>query len=214
MPKFKLYHYWRSSTSWRVRWAFAIKNISCEFVAINLLSDENLSPEHLKRNPMGYVPVLEFTEEPKRYLAESLAIIEWLEETFPNPKLLPGDTFQRAKIRQLAETVNANIHPVQNLTVREYYSPDPEKQKIWAQYWITNGLKAYETLVQETAGKFSVGNTLTLADLCLIPQCYNALRNAVPLELFPTVHRIYLEAMSTESCLSACPDQHAPPRLK
>ncbi len=207
--KLTLYHYWRSSSSWRVRWAFFLKKISCTFVHIDLLAGENETPEHLKRNPMGYVPVLELTES-RRYLAESIAIIEWAEEEFPNPPLLPGNSFERAKIRQLAEVINAGTHPIQNLTVKEYYSQDPEKQKQWSQHWIQKGFYAYDTLVRETSGRFSVGDTLTLADLCLIPQCYNALRNEIKLEAFPTLYKIYLTALETDGYKATAPENYKP----
>src|SRR4051794_30539031 len=97
--RLRLYHYWRSTCSWRVRWAMAIKEVPCEFVAIDLLSDVPESPEYIQRNPQGYVPVLEFLEPgtPFRYLGESFALIEWLEETYPTPPLLPKDSFLRAR---------------------------------------------------------------------------------------------------------------------
>jgi maleylacetoacetate isomerase len=210
--KFRLYHYWRSSSSWRVRWALAFKEIPCEFVPINLLSDETESPAHLARNPMGYVPVLEFLEQktPYPFLCESVAILEWLEEVYPQPSLLPGDPFQKAKIRQLAETINSGTQPLQNLNAVQLHSSDPEEQKKWHQTWIKKGLHAYETLAQQTAGKFSVGDTLTMADLFLIPQCYNAKRQEVSLESFPTIQRIHENALKMESCRVSAPEAFQP----
>lgn len=124
---YKLYHYWRSSSSWRVRWAMAYKNIPCEFLPINLLENAQRSEDHLARNPLGYVPVLAIQEAglPVRYLAESIAIIEYLEEMHPSPSLLPGDAFQRAQIRQLAEVINAGTQPLQNLCVGKPRRPFP-----------------------------------------------------------------------------------------
>lgn len=210
--KLKLYHYWRSSSSWRVRWAFALKNITCEFAAINLLSDEPESKEHLKRNPLGYVPVLEILDESSkvRFLGESIAIIEWAEETHPKPSLFSGDFAQRARIRQLAEIINSGTQPLQNLNASYFHSSDPEEQKRWNRHWIRNGLQAYETLVQETAGIFSVGNSLSLADLFLIPQCYNAGRHEIPLDEFPTVAKIHAAALATESCQASSPERFQP----
>src|SRR5689334_17751206 len=104
-PRFRLFHYWRSSSSWRVRWALAIKGISCEFSVINLLSDEPEGSTHRDRNPMGFVPVLEFLDSgpaPFRFLSESVAIIEYLEEAYPSPSLFPKDILLRARSRQLA----------------------------------------------------------------------------------------------------------------
>jgi maleylacetoacetate isomerase len=219
--KFTLYHYWRSSSSWRVRWALALKQISCEYVSVDLLSDETDGLEQRARNPFGYVPVLQIhgslgapalsnsTAKPK-YLTESLAIIEWLEELHPTPPLLPGDAYQKAKIRQLAETINAGTQPIQNPAVAQAHSSDPDQQKLWSLRWIRNGLTAYESLCQETAGKFSVGETLTLADLCLIPQCYNALRQGVLLSEFPRIEKIYQASLLTESCQASAPDHFKP----
>lgn len=206
-----LYHYWRSSASWRVRWAFHLKKIPCEFAAVDLLKGEQKSEAHLKRNPLGTVPVLEIEENgKKRYLGESLAIIEWAEEISPTPSLLPGDAWQRGRIRQLAEVINSGTMPVSNLKVRKFYSSDEEKAKAWSQHWVRQGLTAYEKLVQETAGKFSVGNQITLADLCLIPQCASAKRFEIPLEEFPTVARIYTAALATESCQASSPEKFGP----
>jgi maleylacetoacetate isomerase len=222
MNKFRLYHYWRSSSSWRVRWALAIKGIPCEYISVNLLSDETDGPEQRARNPFGYVPVLQILNDlnsnhpgsPKQvaplYLTESLAIIEWLEELFPTPSLLPGMGYEKAKIRQLAETINAGTQPIQNPGVAQFHSSDPEEQKKWNLHWIHSGLTAYETLVQGTAGIYSVGDTLTVADLCLIPQCYNALRQGVLLTNFPQIERIYQASLLTESCKASAPDSFKP----
>jgi maleylacetoacetate isomerase len=214
--KLRLYHYWRSSSSWRVRWAFALKGISCEFVAVDLLSGESESEGHRKRNPFGYVPVLEFLQVGKqdnvpRFLSESMAIIEWADETHPSPPLLPGDAYERAWIRQLAEVINADTQPLQNLGPQYLHSDDPEKRKRWAQHWVRTGLEAYEALVVESAGKFSVGDQLTLADLCLVPQFANAKRYDVSYDTFPTVTRICEEALKTEACLASSPERFKPP---
>lgn len=208
---FRLYHYWRSSSSWRVRWAFALKKIQCEFVAVDLLTDETEQEPHLKRNPMGFIPVLEFLEpSPLQYLAESIAIIEWAEETYPTPSLFPKTPLMRARARQLAELINGGIQPLQNPTTSQHHSADPEEQKKWNRYWIHRGLNAYETLVKETAGKFSIGDEITLPDLFLVPQCYNALRFEVPLEKFPILKGVYDRAIQTEGYLLSSPELFKP----
>lgn len=210
---YHLYHYWRSSSSWRVRFAFTLKQIPCEYIPIDLLKKEQQTPEHLKRNPSGAVPVLEITDNKNNVvgrIAESTAIIEWAEENFPKPPLLPGDSLQRARIRQLAQIINSGIQPVQNLKVQQYYSQDKEKQKEWSGHWIKKGLQAYEAAVQETAGKFSVGNEITMADLFLVPQCYNAERYEVSLQEFPTIAKINANALATEACQKAHPDRFKP----
>jgi maleylacetoacetate isomerase len=211
MTPLRLYHYWRSSSSWRVRWALSFKKIPYEAVAVNLLSDEPSSPEHRLRNPLGYVPVLEFIDETRlKFLGESMAILEWLEETVPTPPLLPKDPILRARSRQLSEIINAGTQPLQNPNVSEQHSSDPQEQRRWNQVWIRNGLSAYEACVQETCGKFSIEDSLTLADLYLIPQCYNAIRNQISLTEFPRIQRIYEAARLTESCKAAEPEQFEP----
>ncbi len=205
----RLFHYWRSSSSWRVRWAFALKGIECEFVSIDLTTDESEGHDHLKRNPAGYVPVVEFLDGPwkGRFLGESLAIIEWAEETRPEPSLFSGDAFTRARIRQLAEIVNSGTQPFQNPNVQERVSANPDERKWWCQDWIKRGLHAYEGLVRETAAQFSVGGTVTLADLCLIPQCHAAERYEVALDPYPTIARIYRAALETKECQASHPEK-------
>ena len=193
----------------------AIKGIHCELVPVSLLNGESESPQHLARNPLGYVPVLERLDldpqSPRRYLTESIAILEWLDESYPGPKLLPIDPWMRAHARALAETVNADTQPIQNLAVQLRHSSDPVEQKKWAQHWIQNGLSAYEKLCATTQGKFSVGDELTIADLCLIPQVFNAHRFEVPLTDFPRVVAIDAAAKQTASYRVAEPEAHRPP---
>ena len=135
--KLRLFHYWRSSSSWRVRWALAIKKLECEFIPINLLTDESDQPEHLARNPLGYVPVLEINsaEKPSWFLSESTSILEFLEESFPHPTLFPGDPLNRARIRQLAQIVNSDIQPLHNPNVVEKVTSYAEQKKQWNQFW-------------------------------------------------------------------------------
>lgn len=216
--QYKLYHYWRSSCSWRVRWALALKNIPCEFIPVNLLTDEPESSQHLSRNPMGYVPVLELPPDPNlksgvskpRYLCESVAIIEYLDEIYPTPVLIPGDAYQKARIRQLTEIINSGTQPLQNLNVSQHHSTDADEQKKWNQFWIRKGLESFEVLAKETTGTFSWADTITLADLVLIPQCYNAQRNGIELGEFPIIERIFNNAMKTESCQASAPDKFQP----
>lgn len=211
--RLRLYHYWRSSCSWRVRWALAIKNVPCEWVAVNLLTDEPESPSHRARNPMGYVPALEILDQPHapvHFLGESVALIEWLEETYPEPSLFPKNPLLKARARQLAEMINSGVQPIQNLNVTQRHSSDPQEQKAWNQHWIRNGLQAYETLVKETSGKYSLGDELSYPDLFLIPQCYNALRNEVDLRDFSLVEKIYKAALETEACKASAPDRFQP----
>jgi maleylacetoacetate isomerase len=206
--KLTLFHYWRSSGSFRVRWALALKGLAYDAVPINLLNGENDQPTHLRRNPMGYVPVLEVDG---RFLAESVAIIEWLDETHPEPKLYPTDPWARAQARQLVETLNAGTQPLHNLNVVERHAEDPAERKRWSQEWIRKGLGAFEALLPPPRAKFSLADRPMAPDLFLIPQCYGALRNEVALEEFPRVAAIYAAALATPECQAAHPDRFAPP---
>jgi maleylacetoacetate isomerase len=211
MNKLTLYHYWRSTSSWRVRWAMDYKGVKADLVAVNILENQTESPEHLKRNPMGYVPVLEIpTARKPVYLSESLAIIQWFEQTEPRHPLIPEHPISRARAWQLTELVNSGIQPLQNTGVAEKFSDDPEKRKAWQVFWITKGLTAYEALVQETAGKFSIGDSFTLADLVLGPQLYAAARNEIDTGQFPSISRIHGNLILMESYQSSHPDRYAP----
>ena len=210
--KLRLYHYWRSSSSYRVRFALGLKGIAFESAIVNLLTEDTESPEFRKRNPAGQVPVIELQDGPDagKFIAESMAIMEWLEETQPKPALLPGTALDRARIRQLAEIVNSGTQPLHNLTVFQHHSPEPAEQRRWNQHWIRNGMQAYETVVRETAGKFSMGDSPTLADTCLVPQCYAAERFDVPLSDYPTIARINANLLALPSCQAAHPDRFKP----
>lgn len=207
--KLELYHYWRSGASWRVRWALEIKRLAFVSHHVDLLKGEEKQPGFLARNPAGYLPCL--LVDGKQHLAESLAIIEWLEESCAGANLLPKDPFRRALARQIAETVNAGIQPLQNLDVIKRYSEDKEKQADWSRHWITRGLGVVEQLLQGVqGGKFALGDEPLLPDLCLIPQCYSAVRNELSLDPYPRVKRIYENALALESCQKAHPDSYKP----
>lgn len=202
-----LFHYWRSSSSWRVRWALELKQLKCKMIEVNLLNGESESAEHRARNPFGYVPVLKVGDE---FLTESVAIIEWLDETVPAPALYPDSALSKAKVRALVEAINAGTQPVQNPNVAAKYSDDEGKRKEWNQFFIRQGLRAYEELIQKTAGKFSFGDHITAADLFLIPQCYNALRFEVALSEFPKIEKIYHTALATKECEASSPEKYQP----
>ncbi len=210
-PPYRLFHYWRSSSSWRVRLALDWKTLPYEPVAVNLLNGESESPEHLKRSPAGFVPVLEIPGETSPYLCESLAIIEYLESVHPDRRsLIPGTPIEQARIRALAEIINAGTQPVQNIPVLERHSSDPAEQKAWAREFIARGLAVYEKTCVATAGRFSVGDRFTLADVCLIPQIYNAERYQVDLAAFPTILRVHGECTKLVEFQSSHPDRFAP----
>lgn len=185
-----LYGFWRSSATWRVRIALAHKGLAHEYVPVDLIKGDQHQPAHRARNPMGSVPVLDLEVDGRpRRLAESMAILELLEELHPEPPLLPKDRFLRA--RQLALLVVSGIQPLQNSSVRlklEELHADPDA---WTRNWNLRGLEALEKLAGETAGRFCVGDAPSIADVCLVPQLYFASRRAgLDLAPFPTLRRV------------------------
>ena len=184
----KLYEGWRSSASWRVRWALALKQISYDSVLVDIEAGEQFTAL-ASLNPLRAVPTLELDDG--RVLTESVAIIEWLDETCPGPPLLPRDPFARAHVRELVQIVNSGIHPLQNTAVRKAISPDADAQRAWMCPWIERGLRAYEGHVQNNAGRFSVGDELTMADLYLVPQVRNAERHGADISGCRRVLTIY-----------------------
>ncbi|MDP3273858.1 MAG: maleylacetoacetate isomerase [Deltaproteobacteria bacterium] len=208
----RLYQYWRSSASWRVRWALAHKGIAFESIPVNLLEQGQRSDSHTARNPMQHVPALEVS--PGRFLAESVAILEWLEQMHPDPALYPSDPWLRARVRQVCELVNAGIQPLQNLTVLAAVSSDAEVKKAWAARFNARGLTALESLLctldaELGEGTFAVGNSLTAADLFVVPQVYSARRFAVDLTPFPRVLLAERSALATPHAHGALPESQA-----
>ena len=183
------YEYWRSSAAYRVRIALKMKNVPYTSVPIHLANGEQLKEAYRNKNPMTAVPMLEVGN---MQLGQSLAIIEYLEEIYPMPSLMPVTPEQRAAARSMALLITADIHPLNNLRVvkylKEIFKVKDEAKDTWYSHWITEGLKAYEKLAKQHGnGQFSVGDAPSIADLCLIPQCYNARRFNVPLDDFPTI---------------------------
>jgi maleylpyruvate isomerase len=190
----KLYNYWRSSASWRVRYALAHKGIAYEYVAVSLVQNggEQHAEAYRALNPMQQVPTLEWVEggETMR-LGQSLAIIEHLDASFPGPALLPANAFVRAKVRQLAEIVNAGIQPLQNLEVLRFVREELKGDvAAWARHFVGHGVRALEAEAVHTASRFLVGDEVTLADCCLVPQLYACRRFGVELAGCPTLLRV------------------------
>ncbi|XP_067848228.1 maleylacetoacetate isomerase [Heptranchias perlo] len=182
-----LYTYFRSSCSWRVRIALAFKGVEYEQVAVNLVKDGGQQHVDVFKalNPMKQVPALSIDGIT---LSQSLAIIQYLDETRPGPRLLPEDAKKRAQVRMISDHITSGIQPLQNLCVLQRVGG--EKKLEWAQHFIINGLRALESLLQQTAGRYCVGDEVTMADLCLVPQVYNAGRYKVDLTSFPTIAKI------------------------
>lgn len=192
-----LYSYFRSSCSWRVRIALALKGIDYETVPINLTKDggQQFSAEFQTLNPMKQVPALKIDGIT---IGQSLAIIEYLEETRPAPpRLLPQDPKKRASVRMISDLIAGGIQPLQNLSVLKQVGP--ENQLPWAQKAISFGFNALEQILQNTAGNFCVGDEVSMADLCLVPQVANAERFKVDLGPFPTISRINKTLLALEA---------------
>jgi len=182
-----LYSYFRSSCTWRVRIVLAWKGIEYEQRSVHLIKDggEQFTEEFKKVNPMSQVPALVIDGH---NLTQSTAIIEYLEETVPNPPLLPRDPYKRAKVREIVECIAQGIQPLQNLQVLLMH--EEQKRSDIAKQVINTGFKALETILKESSGKYSVGNEVSFADCYLVPQVANARRFGVDLSPFPTIVRI------------------------
>ena len=192
----RLYGYWRSSAAFRVRIALNWKGVAFEQGITDLRRGEHRTLTYLERNPQGLVPLLEDGEV---RVAQSLAIMEYLEETRPEPALLPKDPVARAAVRATAMFVACEIHPLNNLRVLQYikrtYDLDESGVNSWYRHWIVQGFAPLEAQLARTAGRFCHGDEVTMADVCLVPQVANAKRYHCDLEPYPTVRRV------EEACL-------------
>lgn len=208
-----LYSYFRSSCSWRVRIALALKNIDYETVPVNLIKDggQQFSAEFQALNPMMQVPALKIDGTT---IGQSLAIIEYLEETRPTPRLLPQDPKKRAHVRMISDLIAGGIQPLQNLSVLKQVGQ--EKQLAWAQKAISSGFKALEEILQHTAGKCCVGDEVTMADLCLVPQVANAERFKVDITPYPIISRLNKSLLAMEAFQVSHPSRQpdTPPELR
>ncbi|NMG44771.1 maleylacetoacetate isomerase [Aromatoleum toluvorans] len=206
----KLYTYFRSSAAYRVRIALNLKGLPCESVPIHLVKDggQHRKPEYLALNPAGLVPAL---DDDGRLLTQSLAIIEYLDETHPEPPLLPADAPGRARARALAQAIACDIHPLNNLRVLQYLKHelgvDDAHKDAWYRHWVEVGLAAVEaTLVHDArTGRFCHGDTPGLADCCLVPQVFNARRFGAKLDGMPTILRIAAACDELEAFRQAAP---------
>ncbi|AVZ80394.1 maleylacetoacetate isomerase [Zoogloeaceae bacteirum Par-f-2] len=206
----KLYTYFRSSAAYRVRIALHLKGLPYEAVPVHLVRNggEHRQPDYLALNPAGLVPAL---EDRGQVLTQSLAIIEYLDETYPAPALLPGDALNRARIRALAQAIACDIHPINNLRVLQYLSRElgasDEQKNAWYRHWVQSGLAAVEAMLQQQprSGRFCVGDTPTLADICLVPQVFNARRFNCNTAHIPTVMRIVDACEALEAFRRAAP---------
>jgi maleylpyruvate isomerase len=203
----KLYGYWRSSCTYRVRIALALKGLAYEVLPVNLLEAEQRADGFVAMNPIGQVPVLELPDGSR--LTQSIAILEYLEETHPEPALLPREPLSRARVRQLTELVSSGIQPLQNFSVMQRLKNEHGVDaKAWSAFHIRRGLLAYQQLAESTAGELSVGDSPTFADCALIPQLYNARRFGIDVEgELPLLARIDARAAAMEAFRAAHPDR-------
>ena len=204
----KLHGYFRSSASYRVRIALNLKGLSTEHLTHHLRKGEQCAPAYLAINPQGLVPTLEGDDGAA--LTQSLAIIEWLDETHPNPPLLPKDPLRRAKVRAFALAIACDIHPVQNLKVLarlRQLGVAEEKVTEWAAWANREGLSACEVLVRSEQGPFCFGAAPTVADLCLVPQLANARRFGVDVAAFPRLLEAEAATREIKAFADAAPDR-------
>lgn len=191
----KLHNFFRSSTSTRLRAALNVKGLDYDYVAYVLRDGETLTPGYLAKNPQGLVPTLE--RDDGAFMTQSLAIMEWLEETYPEPALLPADADGRARVRSLSYMIACEIHPLNNLRVlfrlRDQFGADEEAQREWFTHWVTTTFDAFETALaaSDQTGTYCHGDTPTLADTCLYAQVWNNRRFGIPLDRWPTISRIF-----------------------
>jgi maleylacetoacetate isomerase len=206
-----LYEYWRSSASYRVRIALNLAGIAYRSVPVDLLKKEQKSPEYLKRNPQGLVPALEIDGV---LFTQSLAIIEYLAETRGLPGILPAAPMERAKVRALAHAIAMDIHPICNsgvvAHVMEITGKGEEARTGWMKKFIGEGLAAVETVLQQNQGPLCFGPSPTLADICLVPQAYNARRWDIPMTHFSRITGICEELEQIEAFASASPERVKP----
>ena len=204
----KLYNYFRSSSSYRVRIALNLKGLDYEYIPVHIAKGEHKLPEYAAISADLLVPTLEIDG---RRLGQSLAIIEYLDELYPHPRLIPTDAFERAQVRALSQSIACEIHPINNLRVLKYLTSElgasDEAKNNWYRHWAREGLLAFERQLA------SLGNTPTLADCCLAPQIFNAQRFKTSLDGLPRTMAVFDACMKLEAFErahpSACPDHEA-----
>ena len=206
-----LYSYWRSSAAYRVRIGLALKGLRYDTLPVHLVRNggEQHAPDYAAANPQKLVPMLVHGQ---RRMRQSLAILEYLDEVWPEPPLLPATARGRQRVRALSQVVACDIHPLNNLRVvrfleHEWNVPQPERD-VWMRHWMVEGLDAFEALLADhpSTAEFCEGHLPTLADCCLVPQLYNARRFGVDLEPYPTIRRIEAACLAHPAFDAARPE--------
>lgn len=212
----KLYGYWRSSAAYRVRIALNLKMLDAEQISVHLVKEggEQHKADFAKLNPQHLVPALVDNDETGEFsLSQSLAIIEYLDEKYPSTPLLPASIVDKAMVRAMAQSIACEIHPLDNLRVLQYLTGElkvSEDQKMaWYHHWIHLGFTALETQLAKYSGDYCFGNQVTLADICLVPQVYNANRFNVDLMAYPNIVRIVDNCNKLDAFKNAAPENQA-----
>ena len=204
----KLYSYFRSSAAFRVRIALNLKGLEFDYLPINLVQQEHKSQTYMAENPQGLVPALELDNN--EVLAQSVAIVEWLEETQPEPALLPRDALARARVRSMVNSICCDVHPLCNVSVTNYlkdqYSAGQPETLHWYTTWMHRGFNAIEQVLAANNTVYSFGDSPCMADVFLAPQLYNARRFGISLEQFPHLVRVVDHCMKLEAFSNAAPE--------
>jgi maleylacetoacetate isomerase len=202
----KLYSYYRSSAAYRVRIALNLKQIEHSIEPVNLLKKEHKNADYLTKQPQGLVPCLE--TDTGQFLAQSGAILSYLDAVYPNATLTLPDPFQAAKMQSFVDMIACDIHPICNLRILNYLTEelqvDSEQKLVWYRHWIVIGFEALETLLDKT--QYCFGEQPTLADVYLIPQVYNALRFEVDMSLFPKIMNAFQNCNQLDAFITAKPE--------
>lgn len=206
---YTLYDYYRSSAAYRVRIGLNLKGVAYDSVDVSLLNGDQRSPQHLARNPQGFVPVLDVGEA---VLTQSLAILDYLDANHPEPRFVPADPLARSRTLAMALTVACDIHPLNNLRVLKYLgrelSVEEEARNDWYRHWVVQGFDALEQMAGD--GPFLGGDAPDMADICLVPQIYNARRFEVDLTPYPKLVAADAAAQEIEAFAAAHPDRVKP----
>ena len=207
----RLYSYWRSSCAWRVRIGLGLKGMAYEYVPVNIAPSQNqqYSLGYREKNAMQQVPLLECIggAYDGKTLSQSVAILEFLDEILPSPALLPRDVWLRAQVRKAVEIVNSGTQPLQNLNVQKKIRDLGGDEKIWLKDIIHKGMVALEEAAATSAGQFFVGDEVTFADVCLVPQMYSARRYEVALDAFPKLVEIDARCMKLSAFANSVPER-------
>ena len=205
----KLYSYFRSSAAYRLRIALNLKGLEYDYVSVNLLKAEQQSEDYLALNPQGLVPAMELSGGVT--LGQSVALLEWLEESYPEPALLPREPLEKARVRSAVNSITCDIHPICNLSVtnylKEHFQADQDDVIAWYVHWMHRGFAALEQVLEQNGSQYCFGAQPGMADLCLVPQIFNARRFDIPLEQFPNITRVVDNCNALPAFADAAPEQ-------